>query len=62
MKKPKCKLTNKNGNVFAIIGNVSNTLKRAGLKEQAKEFTEKAFSAESYHAVIALAFEYVDIS
>lgn len=59
--KPKCKLSGTYGNVFAIIGNVSNTLKRAGLKDQADEFSSKAFEQKNYQDVLALCFDYVDV-
>ncbi len=59
--KPKCKLVGTNRNVFAIIGNVSRTLKRAGLPEQAKEFQAKAFASKSYDDVLALCRDYVDV-
>jgi len=61
--KPKCKLTGTDGNAFSIIGNVSKTLKRAGLKDEAKEFTDRAFKCESYEELIGkLIYEYVDVS
>lgn len=59
--KPKCKLVGVDGNVFIIIGHVSQTLKKAGMVKEAKEFIEKACHAESYDDVIALTFDYVDI-
>ena len=60
--KPECELTGQNGNVFNIIGLVQKALKRAGQSDKAKEFGEKAFSSESYDAVIALAMEYVEVT
>lgn len=59
--KPTCKLIGADGNVFAVIGNVSRALKQAGFKEQASEFQHKAFSAHSYEDVLMLADEYVTI-
>ena len=59
--KPICKLVGTDGNVFAIIGNVSKTLKRAGMTESANEFTSKAFSSESYDEVLRLCEEFVEI-
>jgi len=59
--KPRCKLSGTDGNVFAVIGNVRDTLKRAGLKEQAENFSSKAFKQHSYQDVLALCFEYVDV-
>lgn len=45
-------LFGKDGNVFNLIGIAENTLKKAGLKEQAKEFIEKAFNAGDYDEVL----------
>lgn len=61
MNKPVCKLIGEDGNAFSVIGNVSRCLKRNGLHEQAKEFTEKAFKSESYDALLGLVFEYVEV-
>mgnify|MGYP001608447825 CR=1 FL=1 len=49
------------GNVFAIVGKVTKTLRAAGMEDKAKEFREKAFKSESYDAVLCLCMEYVDI-
>jgi hypothetical protein len=62
MEKPECQLTETDGNVFAIIGRVSSTLKRAGLREQADEFRQKAMASKSYDEVLRLCFDYVDVS
>jgi len=59
--KPTCKLIGEDGNVFAVIGKVARCLKTAGQKEQAKEFTNKAFAAHSYGEVLALCAEYVEV-
>lgn len=59
--KPQCQLTGIDGNVFNIIGKVSNALKRAGLKDKAEEFSNKAVQQESYDDVLRLCFEYVDV-
>jgi hypothetical protein len=59
--KPKCKLVGKDGNVFAIIGEVSKTLIKNGQSEKAKEFRMKAITSDSYIAVLLLCFEYVDV-
>ncbi|MDD3474435.1 MAG: hypothetical protein PHP08_00845 [Candidatus Dojkabacteria bacterium] len=59
--KPICKLIGTDGNVFSIIGKVSSCLKRAGMEEKAKEFTERALSSHSYDDVLNLCNEYVDI-
>jgi len=60
-KKPICKFTGKDGNVFSIIANVSTSLNREGQKALAKEWREKAMNSKSYDAVLALAYDYVYI-
>lgn len=60
--KPKCKLIGEDGNVFNIIGLVSAALKKAGQPDKAKEFTSKAFAAQSYDHVLTLAEEYVEVA
>jgi len=59
--KPECKLVGTDGNVFAIIGNVSKTLKRAGLRDKAEEFSKKAMSQKSYEDVLTLIHNYVSV-
>lgn len=61
MAKPKCKLTETNGNVYAIIGKVSATLKETGKPDIADEFKTKAMQASSYDKVLQLCFKYVDV-
>jgi hypothetical protein len=60
--KPECNLSECDGNVYAIIGRVSKTLKRANLPETAKEFSDKALNAKDYDEVLRLCFEYVDVT
>lgn len=59
--KPTCKLVGMDGNVFAIVGTVAACLKRAGLRDQAREFSQKALRAKSYNEVLTLCMEYVDV-
>lgn len=59
--KPKCKLIGEDGNVFAIIGNVSKTLKENDMKEEAREFKVKALASNSYDEVLNLVNEYVEV-
>jgi len=47
--------------VFAIIGKVCNTLKKAGHKKQAEEFQARAFSAGSYSDVLCMLSDYVTV-
>ena len=61
VEKPYVQLSGQDGNVFAIIGRVRESLKKAGLREEAKEFTKKAMSQHSYEDVIDLCSEYCDV-
>lgn len=62
LEKPKVQLTGQDGNVFSIIGRVTAALKNANQSDKAKEFTDKAFDAESYDEVLRLAMTYCDVS
>ena len=55
------KLIGADGNVFAIIGTVSQALKRAGFTQEASDFAKKAMSCDSYDAVLQLVMETVTI-
>ncbi len=59
--KPICKLTGTDGNVFAIIRKVLETLERAGMRDKATEFRTKVFKSHSYDAVLQLCFDYVEV-
>jgi hypothetical protein len=61
MDKPIVKLSGQDGNVFNVVGLVTMTLKEAGHRDKAKEFSSKAFQCESYDAVLQLCFEYVEV-
>lgn len=60
-KKPRVKLVGEDGNAFAILGKVQRALKDAGLKEQAKEYVERA-TAGDYNELLQVTMEYVDVS
>ena len=57
MSKPTCRLVGTDGNVFAIIANVSKCLD----KEQAHEFENKAIACDSYNEVLRVVLEYVEV-
>ena len=61
IEKPNCQLSGEDGNVFSIIGRVAKTLKRAGLREQMKEFENKAWEQDSYGDVLLLCSKYVNV-
>lgn len=59
--KPTCKLIGSNGNVFVLIGLVSNTLKKSGSPELAKEFIDKVLKCKSYEEALCIISDYVEI-
>lgn len=60
--KPKCKLVGQDGNMFNLIAVVSQTLKKAGLRDQANEMTKKCFQASSYDEALAIMMDYIEVS
>ncbi len=58
--KPECKLIGTDGNVFAIIGTVCETLRKHNLSDKAKKFQAKALKCESYDEVLRLLQDYVE--
>ena len=58
---PVCQLTGTDGNAFAIVGQVSRALKRAGHDARAKEWVTAAMNSDSYDALLRLAFDYVEV-
>lgn len=61
MDKPVCKLIGEGGNVFNLMGKVSRTLKQEGLKDQAKEMTERVFNSGSYDEALRIFMDYVEV-
>lgn len=61
LKKPRVKLSGKDGNVFNLIGLCSSALKSAGQHDQAKEMSGKCFSAGSYDEALQIMMEYCDV-
>ncbi len=60
--KPECKLTGTDGNIFALMGKASRTLKEAGQREKATGMCEAVTKAGSYHEALAVICNYVDVS
>ncbi len=56
--KPKAKVIGQNGNVFVTLGICTQALKKAGLREQADELTEKVFGADNYNKALNIMQEY----
>lgn len=61
-KKPKCKLSGTDGNVFALSARVMDALKKAGQKDKAEEFSHALFKCHSYSEALLLMSDYVEIS
>ena len=59
--KPKCPLIGADGNIFNLMGMASNTLRRNGMADEAKEMRERITSSGSYDEALCILGEYVDI-
>jgi len=59
--KPACKLVGTDGNVFALLAKVRDTLKRAGLRTEAQECCTKVFNCKSYDEALQIMMEYVEV-
>ena len=60
-KKEKYSLVGINGNAFSIMGYVRNALKKEGLKDKIKEYTQKA-TTKDYNHLIAVSLEYIELA
>lgn len=63
-KKPSCPLIGQDGNIFNLVGIAASTLREAGLRDQAKELTQRILGGEchSYGEALCLIGEYVEIT
>ncbi|SFC80007.1 hypothetical protein [Ruminococcus albus] len=59
--KPKCALIGADGNIFNLIGIASRTLRRNGMRDEAKEMSERVTNSGSYYEALNIIGEYVDI-
>ena len=59
--RPRCRLVGEDGNVFSIIGRVASALRRAGMRDEADEFVERALASRSYDEALTLVFDYVEV-
>ena len=62
MIKPKFALIGQDGNIFNLVGIASRTLKQNGMKEEAKEMSNRVFSSHSYDEALNIIGEYVEIT
>ncbi len=60
MIKPKCPLIGQDGNIFAVMGTASGTLKENGMEDQAKEMCRRVTSSGSYEEALSVICEYVE--
>ncbi len=60
--KPDCALSGQNSNIFNLMGIASQTLKKNGLREQAKEMQERITISGSYDEALGIMEEYVNIT
>ena len=60
--KPDCPLIGQDGDIFNLMGIASNTLKKNGMREEAKEMQERITSSESYNEALCIIGEYVNIT
>ncbi|MCQ4922206.1 hypothetical protein NE686_03860 [Tissierella carlieri] len=59
--KPRCKFVGKDGNIFNLIDNASNTLINVGMKDKAKEMIDRILNTKSCMEAIDILLEYVEI-
>lgn len=62
LEKPDCALIGQDGNIFNLVGIAARTLRDHGLKDQAKEMTDRVFTSGSYGEALCIIGEYVNIT
>lgn len=55
-------MTGEDGNVFSIIGRVSEALRPAGHSDQVSAFVNEVTDADSYDAALAVVMQWVEVS
>jgi hypothetical protein len=61
MPKPKCKLIGTDGNIFALAGIASKTLRKAGQADKVSEMTAKIMDSSSHDEALNIIMDYVDV-
>ena len=61
VRKPKCKLTGVDGNIFTLVGVARDALGKAKMKNEAKEMSDKVSKAKSYDEALCIIADYVDV-
>lgn len=57
--KPKCELVGLDGNAFAIMGRVAQSLKKGGYSHLVKQYQDEAMSGD-YNNLLRVSMEYVE--
>lgn len=60
--KPDCPLIGADGNVFGLVGIAARTLRENGMRDEAKEMSERVFASHSYDDALCIIGEYVNIT
>ena len=62
--KPDCELIGQDGNIFNLMGIASRTLRRSGMRDQAKEMQDRIMGGDrqSYEEALGIIGEYVNIT
>lgn len=58
---PVVKLIGADGNAFAIMGKVTNVLKKAGYRDLVKQYQQEAMSGD-YNHLLQVSMKYCDVS
>lgn len=58
--KPRVNISKVNQNLFSLAAEVTEALKKAGLKQQAREMRKKVMTCSSFDEALRVASDYVD--
>lgn len=58
--KPRCRISGTEGNVYALIGRVSDALRSADQIDRIDEFVDRSISASTYDELLGLSQDYVE--
>lgn len=60
--KPDCPLIGQNGNIYNLMGIASDTLRKNGQAEQAREMCKRVVQSDSYERALNVIGDYVNIT
>lgn len=61
-RKPECRLSGENANVFNLLGIAGAALRRHGMRAEADEMCGRVFSCDGYDEALTIIGEYVEIT